>query len=173
MWTLDNKEGKAPKNWCFQTVVLEKILESPLEGKEIKPVNLKGNLPWILFGRTCAEAEAPIFWPCDANSWLLGKDPDAGEDWRQKVQKRATEDEMVGWHHWFNGHEFEQTQGDGEGQGSLACYSPWGHKKSDMTWWLKNNMSSLDKCLFRSSGHFWLSVLFILSCMSCLYTFGN
>ena len=133
MWMLDNKEGRAPKNWCFQTVVLEKILESPLEGKEIKPVNLKGNLPCILFGRTCAEAEAPIFWPSDANSWLLGKDPDAGEDWRQKVQKRATEDEMVGWHHWFNGHEFEQTQGDGEGQGSLACYDSWGRKESDLT----------------------------------------
>ena len=84
MWTLDNKEGRAPKNWCFQTVVLEKILESPLEGKEIKSVNLKRNLPWILFGRTCAEAEAPIFWPSDANSWLLGKDPDNRKEWRQK-----------------------------------------------------------------------------------------
>ena len=92
MWELDNKEGRVPKNWCFQTVVLEKFLESPLDNKEIKPVNLKGNQLWMLIGRT--DAEVPILWLPDANSWLIGKDPDAGKDWRQK--KRAVEDDMVG-----------------------------------------------------------------------------
>ena len=87
------------KNWCFQTVVLEKTLDIPLESKETKPVTLKGNKPWILFGRTDAEAEASILWPPNVNSWHIGKDPD-GKDWRQK-EKKGTEDEMVGWHHWF------------------------------------------------------------------------
>ena len=103
MWTLDNKEGRAPKNWCFQTVVLEKILESPLEGKEIKPVNAKADQPGIFIGRT--EAEASIFGPPDAKKWLIRKDPDAGKDWRQ--EEKGAEDEMVGWRHWLNGHEFE------------------------------------------------------------------
>ena len=124
MWEQDSKEGRAPKNWCFQTEVLEKTLESPLGSKEIRPVNLKRNQPWILFGRTNAEAEAPIFRPPDMNSWLIGKDPDAGKGWRQK-EKRVTEDE-VGWHHQLNVHELGQTPGDGEGQGSLVCCSPWG-----------------------------------------------
>ena len=124
MWELDNKESWAPKNWCFQTVVLEKILESPLNSEEIKPVNPKGNRPWILIGRTDAEAEVPIHWPLDAKSQLIGKDPDAGKDWGQE-EKGATEYEMVGWHHWLNGHEFEQTPGDSEGQRSPACCSPW------------------------------------------------
>ena len=108
-----------------------------LESKEIKPVNLKGNQPWILFGRADAEAEAPIIWPPDSNSWLIGKDPDAGKDWGQK-EKRVTEDEMVGWHHWFNRCELGQTLGDGDGQGSLVCCSPWGHEfghdLTEMTW---------------------------------------
>ena len=112
MWELGHKEGWVLKNWCFRTVVLKKTLESPLESK-IKPVNLKGNQPWILFGRTDAEAEAPVLWPHDANSWLIGKDPDTGKDWRQK-EKRVTEDDMVGWHHLFNGHDLGQTPGDGE-----------------------------------------------------------
>ena len=116
MWALDHKEGQMPKNWCFQTVVLEKTLESPLDCKEIKPVNPKGNQPWKLIGRT--DAEAPILWPPDAKNWLIGKDPDAGKDWGQK-EKGVTEDEMVGWHHGLNGHEFEQTLGDGEGHRSL------------------------------------------------------
>ena len=99
MWELDHKEGWAPKNWCFWTVVLEKTLESPLECKEIKPVNPKGNWSWIFIGKTDAEAEAPILWPPDVKkNWLIGKDPDAGRDWRQK-EKGTTEDEMVGWHH--------------------------------------------------------------------------
>ena len=103
MWKLDHKEGWALKNWCFQTVVLEKTLESLLDCKEIKLVNPKGNQPWILIGRTDAEAEPAIFWPPDARSWLTGKDLDAGKNWRQK--NKATEDEMVGWHHQFYGHE--------------------------------------------------------------------
>ena len=103
-WELDRKEGRTPKNWCLRTVVLEKTPESSLHCKEVKPVNLKGNKPWILVGRTDAEAEAPVFWSSDANSWLIGKVLDAGKDWGQK-EKRALEDEMAGWHHWCNGHE--------------------------------------------------------------------
>ena len=128
---LDHKEGWVLKKWCFRTVGLKKTLESPLDSK-IKPVTLKGNQPWIFTGRTDAEAEAPTLWPADAKSQLIGKDPDAGKDWRQE-EKGAAEDEMVGWHHWLNGHEFEQTPGDTEGQGSLACCSPWGHKQLDTT----------------------------------------
>ena len=128
MWELDHKEGWVPKNGCFQTLVLEKTLESPLDCKEIKLVNPKGNQPWIYIGRTDAEAGTPILWPLDAKGWLIRKDPDARKDWRQK-EKVTTEDETVGWHHHLNGHESEQTLGDGEGQGSLACCSPWGHKK--------------------------------------------
>ena len=101
---LDYKESWVPKNWCFWTVVLEKT-ESPFDCKEIKPVNPKGNQSWIFFGRTNAEAEAPILWPPDVKNWLIGKDPDAGKDWRW--EKGMTEDEMVGWYHWLNGHEFE------------------------------------------------------------------
>ena len=95
-----------PKNWCFWTVVLEKILESPLDCKEIQSVNSKGNQSWIFIGRTDAEAEAPILWPSDEKSQLIRKDPDAGKDWRQE-EKGMTEDEMVGWHHRLHGHEFE------------------------------------------------------------------
>ena len=109
-WELDYKEGWVPKNWCFQIVVLEKILESPLDCREIKLVNPKGSQLWIFTGRTDAEAEAPILWLPDARSWLIGKDPDAGKDWGQE-EKGMTEDEMVGWHHWLNGHEFEQALG--------------------------------------------------------------
>ena len=106
MWELDYKESWASKNWCFWTVVLEKTLESPLDCKEIQPVNPKGNQSWIFIERTDAEAKTPILWPPDAQSWLTGKDPDAGKDWRQE-EKGMTEDEMVGWHHPLNGHEFE------------------------------------------------------------------
>ena len=118
MWVLDHKEGWALKNWCFQTVVLEKTLESHLDSKEMKPVNPKGNHPWIFIGRTDTEAEAPIFWPPDARRQFIAKDPDAGKDWGQE-EKKETEDEMVEWHHWLNGHESEQTPGDSEEQGSL------------------------------------------------------
>ena len=129
---LDHKEGWAPKNWWFWIVVLEKTLASPLDSKKIKPVNPKGNQSWIFIGRTDAQAQAPILWPPDAKSQLTGKDPDARKDWRQK-EKGATGDETVGWHHRLNVHEFEQTLGDGEGQRSLVCCSPWGHKELDTT----------------------------------------
>ena len=134
MWELDYKESWALKNWCFWTVVLEKTLESPLDCEEIKPVHPKGNQSWIFIGRTDAEAETPILWPPDVKNWLLGKDPDAGKDWRQ--EKGTTEDEMVVWHHRLDGHEFEQALGVGNGQGSLARCSPWGCQESDMTEWL-------------------------------------
>ena len=149
MWELDYKESWAPKNWCFWTVVLEKTLESPLDCKEIMPVNPKGNQPWLFTGRT--DAEAPILWQSDAKSWLIRKDPDAGKDWRQE-EKGMTQDEMVGWHHWLNGHEFEQAPGDGEEQRSLVCCSPQGREESDMTEWL-NNINSWELSLsFHNAG---------------------
>ena len=137
MWELDYKEGWVQKNWCFWNVVLEKSLESPLDCKEIQLVNPKGNQSWIFIGRTDAKAEAPIPWPPGAKSWLLGKDPDTGRVWRQE-EKGMTEDEMVGWHHRLDGHEFVQAPRDGEGQGVLACCSPWGHKESGTTEPLNN-----------------------------------
>ena len=132
MWELDHKEGWVPKNWCFWTVVLEKTLKGPLDCKEIKPVSPKGNQPWILIRRTNAEAEALILWPPDAKNRLTGKDPDAGKDWRQE-EKGMTEDEMVGWHHRLDGHEFGWTPGVGDGQGGLACCDLWGRKELDTT----------------------------------------
>ena len=135
MWELDYKESWVQKNWCFWTVVLEKTLENPLDLKAIQPVNSNGNWPWIFIGRTDAEAETLILSPPGAKNWLLGKDPDAGKDWRWE-EKGMTEDEIIGWHHRLNGHEFEQAPGVADGQGSLACCSPRGHKKSDMTEWL-------------------------------------
>ena len=132
MRQLGHKEGCTSNNWSFRIVVLEKILESPSDSKEIKPVNPKGTQPWIFIRRTDAEAEAPILWPPDAKSWLIGKDPDAGKDWGQE-EKEATEDEMVGWHHQLNGHEFEQIQGDSEGQRNLVCCSSLSHKKLETT----------------------------------------
>ena len=106
MWEVDHKERWALKNCCFWIVVLEKTVESPLDCKEIQPVHPKGNQSWIFIGRTDAEAETPILGPPDAKNWLIGKDPDSGKDWRQE-EKGTTEDEMVGWHHWLNGHDFE------------------------------------------------------------------
>ena len=126
-----------PSIWCTLIIVLEKPLESPWDCKEIKPVNPKGNQPWIFIGRT--DAEASILWPPDAKSWIIGKDPDDRKDRRQE-EKGVTEDEMIGWHHWLNGHEFEQTPGDGEG--SLVCFSPWGRKESDTTERLNNNSNN-------------------------------
>ena len=134
MWELDYKESWAPKNWCFWTVVLEKTTESPLDCKEIQPVNPKGNQSWIFIGRTDAEAENPIPCPLDAKNQLIGKDSDPGKDRRQ--EKGTTQDEMVGWHHGLNGHKFEQALGVGDGQGSLEFCSPWGRKESDTTEWL-------------------------------------
>ena len=123
MWELGHKEGWVLKNWCFWAVVLEKTLQSPLDSKEIKPVNPKGDQSWVFIGRTDAEAETSILWPLDAKNWLIGKDPDAGENWGQE-EKGMTEDEMIGWHHWLNGHEFEWSLGVGDGQGGLACCTP-------------------------------------------------
>ena len=131
MLELNYKESWLLKNWCFWAVVL-KTLESPLDCKEIQPVHPKGNQSWIFIGRTGAEAETPILGPPHVKSWLIGKDPDAGKDWRQE-KKGMREDEMVGWHHWLDIHEFEQAQGVGNGQRSLACCTPWVHKESDTT----------------------------------------
>ena len=124
MWELHHKETWVLKNWYFLTVVLRR-LESPLDSKDIIPVNCKGNQAWIFVGSTDDEAETAIIWPPHARSWLIGEDSKSGKDWRQE-KKGMMEDEMVGWHHWHNGHEFEETLGDSEGQGSLVCFSPWG-----------------------------------------------
>ena len=145
LWELDHKEIRAPKNSCFQTVVLEKTPESSLDSKEIKPINLKGNQPWMLIGRTDAEAEDQVFWSPDANSRLIGKVPDAGKDWGQE-EMRVSEDEMAGWHHQCNGHELGQTLGDDEGQWGLACCSLWGRKESDTTGSLNNNNNNKANC---------------------------
>ena len=135
---VDCEEGWAPKNWCFLTVMLEKTLESPLDFKEIKLFNPEWNQLQIIIGRTDCVVEVPIFCPPDTKSWLIRNDTDAGKDWRQE-EKGVTEDEIVGWHHWLNSHVFEQTQGDSEREGSLACCSPWGCKESDRTERLNNN----------------------------------
>ena len=129
--SLDCEESSAPNNWCFWTVVLEKTLESPLDCKEIQPIHSKGEF----FGRTDVEAETSILWPPHVKSWLTGKDPDAGRNWGQE-EKGTTEDEMVGWHHWLNGHEFGWTPGVGDMQGGLACCNSWGRKEADTTEWL-------------------------------------
>ena len=168
MWELDHKEGWALKTWCFQTVVLEKTLESPLDSKEIKPVSPKGNQPWIFTGRTDAEPEAPILWPPDANSWFIGKDPHARKDWGQ--EKGATENEMVGLQHQLSGHETEQTLGESEGQGSLARCSPWGHKELDTTKWL--NCPCSRSCLGLGSRMKWSEVV-KWNLLSCVWLFAT
>ena len=137
MWELDHKEGLALKNWCFWTVMLEKTLESPLGYKEIKPVHPKGNQSWILIGRTDAKAEAPIFWSSDEKTLMLGK----------------IEDEVVGWQHQLSGHEFEKALGDGEGQGRLVCFSPWGHKGSETTEQLNNKLPNPRSLLYYHLHH--------------------
>ena len=141
MWELDHKEGWAPKNWW--TVVLEKTLESPLDCKEIQPVNPKENQSWIFIGRTDAKAETPLLWPPDVNSQLIVKATDAGkmEGRRRRGQQRL----RVGWHHRLNGNESEKTLGESEGQGGLACCSPWGRKESDTTEQQNNNCFNLVK----------------------------
>ena len=131
-WELGCEESWVLKNWCFWTVVLEKTLESPLDCKEIQPVHSEGDHSWVFFGRNDAKAETPVLWPPHAKSWLIGKDPDAGRDWRQQ-EKGTTEDEMAGWHHQLNGCELEWTPGVGDGQVGLVCCSSWGCKESDMT----------------------------------------
>ena len=130
MWELDHNEGWALKNWCFRIVVLEKTLESPLDSK-IKPINPKGSQSWIFIGRTNAEVETPILWPPDGKSWLIGKDPDAGKDWRQQ-EKRVVEDDMIRRHHQLNGYEFEQTLGDMKDRGTWRA-AVHGVKESNRT----------------------------------------
>ena len=132
MWELDYKESWVLKNWWFGTVLLEKTLQSPLDCKEIKPVNSKGDQSWVFIGRTDFEAETPILWPSDVKSWLIWKDADTGKDWGHE-ERWTTEDEMVGWHHWLNGHRFVWTPGVGDGQGGPLCSGLWGRKESDMT----------------------------------------
>ena len=143
MWELEHKEGWAPKNWCLQTVVLGKSLESPLDCKEIKPVNPKGNQHWIFIGKT--DAEAPILWPPDEKCQLIGKDLDVGEDWSQNGEGGSR-----GWNGWIasrlNENEFEQTPGDSGGQRILVCCSPWDHKESNMTYWLTTTLGRFTSC---------------------------
>ena len=157
MWELDYKEGWAPKNWCFWTVVLEKSLESPLDCKEIQPVHPKGDQFWVFIGRTDAEAETPILWPPDVKNWLTAKDRDAGKDWRWG-ENGTTEVEMVGWHHRLNGLGFGWTPGIGEGQGGLVCCSPCGRKELDTTESLNWAERSFSKTLVCLSGCwlFWI-----------------
>ena len=144
MWELDYKESWTQKNWCFWTVVLEKTLKSPLDCKEIQPVNPNWNQSWMFIVTTHAEVETPILWPPDAKNWLIEKDPDAEKDWRRE-EKGNTEDKVVGWHHRRDGHEFEQAPGVGDGQGSLMRCSSWGGKESGTTElnWTELNSSPL------------------------------
>ena len=131
MWELDCEESWVLKNWCFWTLVFEKSLESPLDCKEIHPVHSEDK-PWDFFGRKDAKSETPILWPPHVKSWLIGKKSYVGRDWGQE-EKGATEDEMAGWHHRLDGHDFEWTPGVGDGQGGLACCDSWGRKELDTT----------------------------------------
>ena len=140
MWELDCEESWVPKNWCFWTVVLEKTLESPLDCKEIQLVHSKGDQSWVFVGRTVAEAETPILWPPHAKSWLIGKNSDPGRDWGQE-EKGTTKDEMVGWHHWLDGHEFGWTLGVSDETGwpgvlqFMRSQSPtWLSKWTELNW---------------------------------------
>ena len=132
MWELEYKVSWVPKNWCFWTMVLEKTLESPLDCKEIQPVHSKGDQSWVFIGNTDVEAETPIFWPPDAKSWHIWKDPDVGKD-RRREEKGTTGDEMFRWHHRLNGHEFGYTPRVGDRQGGQVCWGSWCHNKSETT----------------------------------------
>ena len=147
-WTMNRYEGwrtDAFELWCWRRLL------NPLVGKEIKPVSPIGNQPWIFTGRTDAKVEGPILWPPDEKSWLITEDPDDGKDWRQE-EKGMSEDEMVGWHHRLDGHEFDQALAVGDGQGGLACFSPWGLKESGTSEWENNkhylfkNVKYIRKC---------------------------
>ena len=152
MWELDCEESWALKNWCFWTVVLEETLDSPLDCKKIQPVHPKGDQSWMFIGRTDTEAETPILWPPHAKSWLTGKDPDVGRDWEQE-EKGTTEDEMAGWYHWLDAHEFGWTPGVGDWQGRLACCDSWGHKELDTAEQL--NWTELNLWFFFSLSSSW------------------
>ena len=141
--------------------MLEKTLERPLDCKEIKPVHPKGNQSWMFIGRTDAEAKAPILWPPDMKSWLIGKDPDAGKDWGQE-EKGTTEHEMVGWHHQLNGHEFEQILGDGEGQGNLVYCSPMGSQRVGHNWTMTTRSKFHYYCFSKTRYLFNVLIIFIL-----------
>ena len=165
MWDLDCEEGWALKNWCLWIVVLEKTLESPMDCKEIQPVHSEGDQSWVFFGRTHAEAEAPVLWPPHAKSWLIGKDSDARRDWWQE-EKGMTEDEMAGWHHRIDGREFEWTPRVGDGQGGLACCNSWGRKELDTTERL--NWTELKDFSPLTSGIYWYCKAY---CQSNYYFF--
>ena len=151
MWELECEESWAPKNWCFWTVVLEKTLESALNCKEIQAVHSKGDQSWVFFGRTDAEAETPVVWPPHVKSWLIGNTLMLGGTGGQE-EKGTTEDEMAGWHHWLNGHEFEWPLGVGDGQGGLVCYDSWVTKSqtwlSDWTELMHNKAPIPPSCLW-------------------------
>ena len=171
MWELDSKESWALKNWCFWTVVLEETLESPLDCKEIQPIHPKGNQSLIFTGRTYAEAETPILWPPVVKNWLIGKDPDAGKDWRQ--EKGMTEDEMIEWHHWLNGYESEQAPGVGDGQGSLAWWTgrpgvlhPMGLQRVGHDWATELNWTKKTS-YFSCQGYF--SIHSSIQSLSCVW----
>ena len=152
MWGLDYKESWVLKNWCFWTVVIEKTLESCLDSKGIQPVHPKGDQSWLFIGRTDLEADTPILWPPDMKSWLIWKDPASWKDWGQ--EKGMTEDEMVGWHHWLNGHEFEWTPGVGDGQGGLVCCNPWGRRvRHD---WVTELNRTVFRCI--STAHLYIHI---------------
>ena len=171
MWELDYKESWAPKNWCFWTVVLEKTLESPLDCKEIQPVHLKGDQSWVFIGRSDAKAETPIFWPPDVKNWLIGKDPDAGKDWRQDEKRMK----------WLDGinNMIDRSLRVVDGQGNLACCSPWDCKDLDTTEWL--NWTELESQINRCSNQGYLlcpfvnyliqNLLDILHAYFCQYSF--
>ena len=128
IWTISAEELK------FWIVVLDKYFERPLDSKDIRQFSTKGNQSWIIIGRTDAEAKGPVFWPLDVKNWLTEKDPGDGKDWRQE-DKGTAEDKIVCWHHQLDGHEFKEAPGVGDGQGSLASCSPWGHREPNMTEW--------------------------------------
>ena len=147
VWELNQKESWVLKNWCSWTVVLKETLESPLDCKEIKPVSPKGNQSWIFIERTDAKAEAPILWrPDSLEKTLIGK------DWRQE-EKGTTEDEVAGWCHWLDRLEFDQALGVGDGQGSLACCSPWGRKESNRTEWLNWTELMMNQAMIEHNTH--------------------
>ena len=162
---LDYKESWVPKNWCFWTVVLKNTLESPLDCKEIQPVHSKEDESWVFIGRTDAKAETPIVWPPHAKSWLIGKDSVAGRAWGQE-EKGMTEDEMTGWHHWLDGHEFGWTSGVVDGHGGMVCCNSWGRKESDTTEWLNWTEWSLHHVYLGHLGLFCIVLLCILATSS-------